>query len=110
MGALFTGAPIAFTATSSLPASAESLAVKRSTYIPGSLKLAMTMFARPGVNVTLPGPLTWLQAVVIVPPTGRPSSVTLVNTANGFGMVTDRSGPASTTGGSLAGVGLTVML
>ena len=55
----------------------ESLAVSRKTYVPAWLN-ATVVAAELGLpNVAVPGPLTLLQAIVSVPPTGRPSSLTV---------------------------------
>ena len=59
---------------SSLLESCESLAVRRSTYVPATLKDAVVdvLFAAP--NVTVPGPLTLLHVMFSVLPDGKPSS------------------------------------
>ena len=57
---------------SSLLESCESLAVRRSTYVPATLKDAVVdvLFAAP--NVTVPGPLTLLHVMFSVLPDGKP--------------------------------------
>ena len=61
--------------TSELLVNSESEAVRRSTYVPGWFNVTVvTGFVRL-VNVARPGPLTLLQDVVKVPPTGSPSSL-----------------------------------
>ena len=55
-------------------------------------------------NVTVPGPLTFVQVVVTAPGGfGRPSSVTVPSSVAVAGKVIVWSGPALTTGGVFAG-------
>src|SRR2546429_3132795 len=54
------------------------------------------------LNATVPGPLTFDQVMVKVPPVGRPSSLTAPLSVALFGKVRVKSGPAFTTGGWLA--------
>src|SRR5687768_2363437 len=78
------------TATSSEALREPSLAVRRSTYEPAAEKLAAVSTAAALPNVTVPGPVILLQAVVIAEPVGRPSSVTVPLRAAVLGSVTDR--------------------
>jgi hypothetical protein len=61
---------------SALVVAAESLAVRRSVYVPGALKAAeVTGELDPPTNVAGPGPLTWVQWVASGMLDGRPSSL-----------------------------------
>src|SRR5262249_37852995 len=62
--------------TSELEVSSESLAVRRSTYAPVASNDAVVTGAFGFANVTMPGPLTLVQTLVRLPPTGSPSSDT----------------------------------
>src|SRR4030095_9380214 len=55
-------------------------------------------------NVTEPGPLSLLQVVVTVLPTGKPSSVTVVQRTAPSGSVIVCPGPATTSGAWFVGV------
>ncbi len=76
-----------------------SFAVSRSTYVPAAEKLAVVSTAAALPNVTVPGPLTCVQAVVTVAGgVGNPSSVTVPSSVATAGRVIVWSGPALTTG------------
>src|SRR5947199_4720167 len=75
MAALVIGIAFTITVTSVVAASAPSVAVKRSTWIPAVENIAVVVSALGFPNVTGPDPLTWLQVTVSVLPSGRPSSV-----------------------------------
>src|SRR5206468_12804284 len=75
MAALVIGIAFTITVTSVVAASARSVAVKRSTWIPAVENIAVVVSALGFPNVTGPDPLTWLQVTVSVLPSGRPSSV-----------------------------------
>jgi hypothetical protein len=62
------------TVTSSFAVRRESVAAKRSTYVPGSVNVAVETGSVGSENMTSPGPLTFDQAKLIGGP-GRPSSV-----------------------------------
>ena len=66
--------PCVVIVTSSLVSSCVSLAVKRKTYSPGTLKRTMVVKAFGLSKDNAPGPLTLLQVVVTMLPCGRPSS------------------------------------
>src|SRR5262249_10547442 len=90
------------TVTSSLAESCESIAVRRSTWVPVALNVAVVWAEPVGLNDTVPGPLTFDQLTASVP-LGRPSSVALpFNTAVPGGKSTAWSEPALTTGGRFA--------
>ena len=81
------------------PSSAQSC----STYVPGAVKCAVVTTASGVPNSTAEGPLTWLHRTLSVPPAGWPSSLTVPASVRvSTGRAISRSGPASTTGGSLA--------
>src|SRR5947199_10399342 len=77
MAALVIGIAFTITVTSVVAASAPSVAVKRSTWIPAVENIAVVVSALGFPNVTGPDPLTWLQVTVSVLPSGRPSSVSV---------------------------------
>src|SRR5262249_54360454 len=60
------------------------------------------------LKVTVPGPLTLLQATVRWLPAGNPSSVAVPFNVAVFGSVMVRSGPALTTGAWFCGITVTV--
>src|SRR5438132_9362852 len=74
-----------------------SLAVSANTYVPAAEKVAVVA-GEPGLaNVTVPGPLTLLQAMVML--LSISTAVPASDAVAGSAIV--RSGPALTTGGSL---------
>src|SRR5690606_4894592 len=103
-GGVFTAdAGLTSTVTSSATASAASLAISRSTYVPGALKLAVVVAALRPWKVTVPGPLTTLHDSVVKPGgLGRPSSLTVPRRMADDGCLTLVSEPAETTGAALA--------
>src|SRR5207247_2177313 len=85
-------------AAPTLASRSESLAVSRRTYTPGTLKDTALTAASGVSKITGPGPLTLPQPDVMVPPAGRPSSVTdPPRTTMCGGRVILWSGPALTT-------------
>lgn len=68
--------------------------------MPTAEKLAVVSTALMLPNVTVPGPLTLFQ-VVVMTLVGRPSSVTVPSRLTGAEVVTVRLAPALTTGGLL---------
>ena len=72
--------------TSSLVVNCESLAVSRSTYVPGAVNVAVVIGRFAFANVTAAGPLTKLQ-VVVTTLVGKPSSVTVPLRDAGLGNV-----------------------
>jgi hypothetical protein len=71
------GGGLTVTVTSSLEESVPSLAVRRRTYVPAVVNEAVVSIAEALAKLTLPGPLVRVQALVRVPGTGKPSSVTV---------------------------------
>src|SRR5690349_15219680 len=89
----------ATTVTSALVASAPSLAVKRSTYVPAAENDAVVTAADALPNVTVPGPDTLLHASFSEPGGfGNPSSVALPDRFACAGSVTVWFAPALTRG------------
>src|SRR2546422_10007496 len=86
--------------TVSVPLSAPSFAVSISTYVPGAEKLAVVFSSSGCANVTIPGPLTWLHAVLTSMP-GNPSSVYVPVSTACAGSVIVWSGPALAVGARL---------
>ena len=82
---------------SSLVLRAVSFAVSRSTYTPFVEKLARVFAVAAFVNVTVPGPLTFVQATVSLFD-GSPSSVAVPASVAVEGSVIVWSAPAFTTG------------
>src|SRR5439155_21196995 len=105
MAALVIGIAFTITVTSVVAASAPSVAVKRSTWIPAVENIAVVVSALGFPNVTGPDPLTWLQVTVSVLPSGRPSSVTVPEKFAAAGKVIVRRCAACTTTGVLYGRG-----
>ncbi|MFN7916651.1 MAG: hypothetical protein U0Q55_15015 [Vicinamibacterales bacterium] len=68
------------------------------TYVPGALKLAVVAAWAAFANVTVPGPLICVHAVVTVAPCGRPSSVTVGVNESVAGSTTLRWGARLTFG------------
>src|SRR6185369_11057119 len=93
---------------SSVPMRCVSLADNRSTYVPGVEKIARVTGLLISLNVTRPGPLTWLQNVDTVAPVGKPSSATVPFRLAVFGNVIVWFGPALTIGAAFAGSTVTV--
>src|SRR4030095_16685559 len=87
---------------SSVPMRCVSLADNRSTYVPDVEKIAFVTGLLISLKVTRPGPLTWLQNVDTVAPTGKPSSATVPFRLAVFGSVIVLFGPALTIGASVA--------
>jgi len=69
-------AVFAMMAISSEAVNTESLPVSLRTYAPATLKAAVVEAEAALPNVTVPGPLTLLEAAVTGPPMGNPSSLT----------------------------------
>src|SRR5436190_864254 len=90
---------------SSLVESVPSLAVSRSTYVPAALKVALVLDSPAFPNVTVPGPLNFVHAVVRVLPVGRPSSLAVPVRLAVAGRVMARSAPALTVGAWFTGGG-----
>ena len=90
------------TCTSSLAVSAVSLAVSLSTYTPFVEKLALVFAVAAFVNVTVPGPLTFVHDAVSLFD-GSPSSVTVPASVADAGDVIVWSGPALAVGAWFAG-------
>src|SRR5688572_31580583 len=76
--------------------------------MPGALNEAVVTAACASAKVTVPGPSTTLQVVVNVTPRGNASSVTVPRSSADAGSSIVWSGPASTTGGWLRGMTVTV--
>src|SRR6185295_7965452 len=93
---------------SSVPMRCVSLALRRSTYVPGVEKIALVTGLLISLKVTTPGPLNWLQNVLTVAPTGKPSSATVPFRLAVFGRVIVWFGPALTMGAKFAGNAVTV--
>jgi hypothetical protein len=93
--------------TSSLAESSPSVAVSRSTYVPGAPNVAVVAALAASPKTTPAGPLTTLQAEVSDEPSGFPSSLT-EPTSVVVSPSTRWSSPALTTGGTLAGSKTTV--
>src|SRR6266508_2289977 len=92
--------PITVTVTSSLALRAESLALSRSTYVPGTVNDAVVDRAAGSAKVTEPGPLTADHVCVVeAGGLGRPSSVTVPFRVALAGSTMDWSAPAFTRGG-----------
>src|SRR5687767_10033757 len=79
----------------------ESLAVRRSKYVPAAEKLAAVTGDACGLKLTVPGPLTFPHDTASVEPIGRPSSIAVPFKAAVAGSVISRSGPALASGGRL---------
>src|SRR6185295_9217464 len=88
---------------SSVPMRCVSFADNRRTYVPGVEKIARVPGLLISLNVTRPGPLTWLKNVVTVAPVGKPSSATVPFSAAVFGNVIVWFGPALTIGAAFGG-------
>jgi hypothetical protein len=87
------------TLTSSLALSVPSDAVSRSTYDPATVNVAVVVSAAGVPNVTVPGPLTLVQAFVTdAGGLGNPSSVTVPTKLAVAGSVIVWSTPAFTVG------------
>src|SRR5437763_9294012 len=70
--------PLTITCAVSLADSAPSLPASCSTYVPAVENVAVVTLALAFANVTVPGPLTFVQVVVTTPGGfGSPSSVTV---------------------------------
>src|SRR5215204_7203232 len=93
---------------SSVPMRCVSFADNRSTYVPAVEKIALVTGLLILLKVTRPGPLTWLQNVDTVAPTGKPSSATVPFRLAVFGNVIVWFGPAFTIGAAFAGNAVTV--
>ena len=91
------------TCTSANADSTVSLAVSRSTYTPFVEKLARVFAVAALVNVTVPGPLTFVQATVSLFD-GSPSSVAVPASVAVEGSVIVWARPALTTGAWFGGV------
>ncbi len=103
-GAWFTGAAaLTVIWISSLVLRAVSFAVSRSTYTPFVEKLARVFAVAALVNVTVPGPLTFVQATVSLFD-GSPSSVAVPASVAVEGSVIVWARPALTTGAWFGGV------
>src|SRR5215208_4862964 len=86
----------------------ESLAVRRSTYVPGVENIAFVEREFGSLKVTKPGPLNWPQNVVTIAPAGKPSSLAVPVRLAVFGSVIVWFGPAFTIGAAFAGNAVTV--
>jgi hypothetical protein len=102
---LFVAPPVVFTVitTSALALSALSLPVSRNVYDPAAENVAVVAALDAEPNVTVPGPLTFVQLTVKVLPLGNPSSLAVPARM----AVADRLivwfGPAFTTGAWFVG-------
>src|SRR5438128_7073837 len=70
-GAALAGTTV--TVTSSVAVRSPSLAVRRSTWIPATAKVALVLAAAGSPKTTGPGPLTAVQPTLSPPPCGSPS-------------------------------------
>src|SRR5687768_5828756 len=86
----------------------ESLAVRRSTFVPGALKLAVVPARLALLNVTVPGPDTLLHEICNSLPGGRPSSMARPTSVATAGKRIVWFSPASTIGGAFVGCTLMV--
>src|SRR6185369_8379879 len=100
IGAAFAGSAV--TVTSSLTVCSESLVVKRSTYVPATVKLASVNVEFGFVKATSPGPLTLDHVKASDEPRGKPSSQETPLSFATSGSVTVASLPAATDGASFA--------
>src|SRR3712207_9129771 len=71
VGGWLTGLGWTVTETSSLRVSAESPAVRRRTYVPGSLNVAVVAGPPGAAKGTMPGPLTFVHTAARTRPSGR---------------------------------------
>jgi hypothetical protein len=84
-----TGAAFTVTTTSSLALNALSEAMSRRVYVPAAEKLAVVDVFDAEPNVTVPGPLTFVQLTETELPLGKPSSLAVPDKPTPDGSVTD---------------------
>ena len=112
IGATLVGsAGFTVTVVSANAVSAVSLAVKRKTYVPATLNVAIVAGLAAFTKVTVPGPLVRVHRLVTAAPVGKPSSVTVPASGAPAGNVIVWLVPVVTIGATFVGsAGFTVMV